>query len=357
MRWMFSICGRLNLLILSYSDEGLTSCLLGRWFKSSLFPCGFPFPRFRLNKALISYWRLIQRDTPSGIRIQDQRIKCHYIDGVMHRGLLETIACESEEAWEVVASLLGHHMHRTFAMTYSDPPTIEKKRLHFVGICGKAMGGIAAALATEGWRVTGSDEKCYQPMMGFLSSRGIRVSTPYSAGNVPTDADLVVVGKRVATENPELLHVVGHGPAYCSFPQFLHHQFLRHSRNAVVTGGVGKTTTTSMLAWILEDAGQRPDYLIGGLARNFPAPARFSGGRFAVLEGDEYASCFDDPRPKFLHYQPEVGVITNIVEDHPDIYRNLGEVCQAFSDFIALLPPHGALILADDDEAGVKLAQ
>ena len=242
-------------------------------------------------------------------------------------------------------------------MTCYESPEIEKKRLHFVGVCGKAMGGIAAAMAAEEWGVTGSDEKCYQPMMDFLSSRGISVRTPYAAENVPRDADLVVVGKRVAVENPELVEVLRHGPPHYSFPQFLNQHFLRHSRNAVVTGGVGKTTTTSMLALILEDAGHRPDYLIGGLARNFTLPARFSGSRFTVLEGDEYASCFDDPSPKFLHYQPEVGIITNIVEDHPDIYSNFGEVCRAFSDFIALLPPHGRLILPDDDEDAAKLAQ
>ena len=266
-------------------------------------------------------------------------------------------ACGAVEAWQGIAYLLVRNMHRTVVMPHIEPPAIEKKHLHFVGICGKAMGAIAAALANEGWRVTGSDEKCYQPMMNFLSRQGIPVCTPYAAGNVPPDADLVVVGKRVTAGNPELVHVLRHGPPHSSFPQFLHQHFLRHSRNAVVAGGVGKTTTTSMLAWILEAAGQRPDYLIGGLARNFPHPARFSGSRITVLEGDEYATCFDDPRPKFLHYQPEVGIITNIVEDHPDIYRNLGEVCQAFSDFIELLPAHGALIMADDDEAGIKLAQ
>lgn len=230
-----------------------------------------------------------------------------------------------------------------------------RQHAHFIGICGKAMGGIAAAVASEGWRVTGSDEQCYGPMKNYLQGCGLPIRTPFQARNVPADADLAIVGKRVAANNPELLEVTRRGIPHRSFPQFLREQFLLRSRNAVVTGGVGKTTTTAMLTWILEHNGLRPDYLIGGVARNLSAPARLSGSEFTVLEGDEYSSCFDDRNPKFLHYCAEVGVITNIIEDHPDIYRSFDDLCDAFAAFIETLPASGCLIIPDDDAAATKL--
>jgi UDP-N-acetylmuramate: L-alanyl-gamma-D-glutamyl-meso-diaminopimelate ligase len=236
-------------------------------------------------------------------------------------------------------------------------PSPTKPSVHFIGICGKAMGGIAAALAHEGWQVSGSDEKCYAPMMDYLSDCGIPIRTPYAAQNVPAGVGLMVVGKRVSENNPELQQLLGSGMAHYSFPQFLEQHFLHRSRNAVVAGGVGKTTTTAMLAWILEHSERKPDYLIGGLARNFPNSARFSGSDFAVLEGDEYAACFDDLEPKFLHYRPEVAMITNIVEDHPDLYANFEELCAVFSKLIAILPTNGCLIIPAHDPAAITLAQ
>jgi UDP-N-acetylmuramate: L-alanyl-gamma-D-glutamyl-meso-diaminopimelate ligase len=234
------------------------------------------------------------------------------------------------------------------------PPALP--RLHFIGVCGKAMGGIAGALSQAGWRVSGSDENPYPPMSEHLERCGVRILAPYHPGNVPADVDRVIVGKRVAAGNPELLHVIQQGMTHRSFPQFLHDHFLGKSRNAVVAGGLGKTTTTAMLAWILECNGLSPDYLIGGLARNFDAPARFSGSSFAVLEGDEYASCFDDRNPKFLHYRPEVTVITNIIEDHPDIYRSFDDLCDAFAALIETIPVGGCLIVPDNDKPAAKLA-
>jgi UDP-N-acetylmuramate: L-alanyl-gamma-D-glutamyl-meso-diaminopimelate ligase len=132
--------------------------------------------------------------------------------------------------------------------------------------------------------------------------------------------------------------------------------FLDRSRNAVVAGGLGKTTTTSMLAWILESARRDPDYLIGGLARNFAAPARLRGAEFAVIEGDEYASCFDDPQPKFMHYRPEVAIITNIVEDHPDFYPDIRSVEDAFGKLVRSIPRTGRLVIPDDDQPAMRLA-
>ena len=230
------------------------------------------------------------------------------------------------------------------------------ERLHFLGICGRAMGAIASAMAAAGHRVTGSDEDVYPPMSGYLHERGLHVATPYAEANVPPDADLVVVGKRVATDNPELQSILARGLPHLSFPAFLRTRFLTRSRNAVVAGGVGKTTTTAMLAWILEDAGCRPDYLIGGMARNFPAPARLDATGLTVLEGDEYASAFDDPSPKFLHYAPDVVVVTNLVADHPDLYPDPASLRRVFTALVRLLPSQGCLVVSADDEGAAGLA-
>ena len=231
----------------------------------------------------------------------------------------------------------------------------ERPRLHFIGICGKGMGAIADALAHEGWKVTGSDESIYPPMSEYLRASGIEIVMPYNGRNVPEETDLVIVGKRVREDNPELLHALGRGLPLCSFPSFLRERFLHRSRNAVVTGGVGKTTTTAMLSWVLEHGRLEPDYFIGGLARNLPKPARFKGSPVAVLEGDEYASCFDDPLPKFLHYHPEVAIVTNILEDHPDLYDGMDALTEVFARLARRLPGAGCLVLPDDDDAACKL--
>ena len=229
-------------------------------------------------------------------------------------------------------------------------------KVHFLGLCGKGMGAIAAALAREGWRITGSDEAVYPPMDDYLAAAGIAVRSPFDGRNIPDNVDLVVVGKRIRQSNPELEYAIGAGLPYRSFPALLRDGPLRHSRNAVVAGGVGKTTTTAMLAWILESAGRQPDYLIGGFARNFAEPARLAGAGFAVIEGDEYASCFDDPGPKFLKYNPEVALVTNVIEDHPDLYAEAGAVKAVFEDLVRILPRDGCLIVPDDDDDALALA-
>lgn len=273
--------------------------------------------------------------------------------------------CEDNQFWNrskdetctrpyTLPALLPFEMNLN-SVTHSG--TVQNRSVHFLGVCGKAMGGIAAALAREGWHVTGSDEKCYAPMDAYLFDSGIAISSPYAARNIPAQTQSVVVGKRVAQSNTELQAVIARSLPHDSFPHFLHQHFLHRSRNAVIAGGLGKTTTTALLTWILEVCGQRPDYLIGGIARNFAHPARFAGAEITVLEGDEYASCFDDPKPKFLHYQPEVAVITNIVEDHPDIFSGEEDLIGAFSSLVELLPPHGLLVIPDDDARAARAAQ
>lgn len=218
------------------------------------------------------------------------------------------------------------------------------------------MGGIASALAREGWSISGSDEKPYPPMSDYLQSCGITISKPKGAISLPAKIDMAIVGKRTTAGNPDLQHVLEKQIPFRSFPQFLQERFLNRSRNIVVTGALGKTTTTAMIAWILEHAGRKPDYLIGGFAKNFSAPARFAGSELTVLEGDEYASCFNDPKAKFLHYAPEIAVITNILEDHPDLYGGFEAVRLAFSALVETLPPHGCLIVPERDRTAVQLA-
>jgi UDP-N-acetylmuramate: L-alanyl-gamma-D-glutamyl-meso-diaminopimelate ligase len=217
------------------------------------------------------------------------------------------------------------------------------------------MGAVALALSRAGWRVTGSDEGAYPPMSELLKEQGIKVMMPFDPANIPVTAELIVVGKRVRDNNPELRHAIAEGLQYCSFPALLRRLFLDRSRNAVVAGGLGKTTTTAMLAWVLEDAGQSPDYLIGGLARNFEVPARFAGAYLAVMEGDEYASCFDDPQPKFMHYRAEVAIVTNVVEDHPDLYPDIRAVEDSFAKLVRSLPSSGCLVIPDDDEHAARI--
>ena len=219
------------------------------------------------------------------------------------------------------------------------------------------MGGIATALARQGWKVTGSDENPYPPMSDYLRNAGIAVSTPGGARTVPESIAMAIVGKRATEQNPDLQHVIRNKIPFRSFPQFLNERFLQQSLNIVVAGALGKTTTTAMLAWILEHAGLKPDYLIGGSPKNFAAPARFAQSQFTVLEGDEYASCFNDPKPKFLYYRPEVAVITNILEDHPDLYGGIEAVRAAFSALVETIPAHGCLIVPEGDPMAVELAR
>jgi UDP-N-acetylmuramate: L-alanyl-gamma-D-glutamyl-meso-diaminopimelate ligase len=231
------------------------------------------------------------------------------------------------------------------------------RSVHFIGICGKGMGAIAGALAREGWKVTGCDENPRPPMSRHLEEAGIHITSPCRAEDLPEDDAEIIVGKRMPSDHPILTTLLARKKAWLSFPAFLSRHFLSNSRNAVVAGGVGKTTTTSLLSHILRHAGHDPDYLIGAQPRGFPAPAKLAGAGTFVIEGDEYASCGDDPRPKFLHYHPEVAVVTNLLEDHPDLYANKEALSNAFRALVALLPPRGLLVLPDDDADALALAR
>ncbi len=226
---------------------------------------------------------------------------------------------------------------------------------HFLGICGTLMGSVAAALKERGHVVTGSDDGIYPPMSTFLASRGISIASPFSPANLPAAADLIIVGNALSRGNPEVEAVLNRKLPYTSLPEVLRTQFLGGKRNLVVTGTHGKTTTASLLAWMLASAGKDPTYLIGGIPANLGQGARFTDSEFCVLEGDEYDTAFFDKRSKFVHYLPECVIINNIEFDHADIYHNVDEIILSFTRLVNIVPANG-LIAFNPDDANVARA-
>lgn len=223
------------------------------------------------------------------------------------------------------------------------------KHLHFLGICGTAMGAVAAALRDQGYVVTGSDENIYPPMSTFLEEKGILLSHGYRAENIPASAELIVVGNAIRRGNPEVEEVLNRKLPYSSLPEVLKFFFLRGRHNLVVTGTHGKTTTTSLLAWLLQSAGLAPGYMIGGLPANFGQGAQFNASPYYVIEGDEYDTAFFDKRSKFVHYLPETLVINNIEFDHADIYKDLDEIKLSFRRLVNIVPANGRILVNADD--------
>lgn len=223
------------------------------------------------------------------------------------------------------------------------------KKVHFIGVCGTAMGSVAAAMQAKGYHVTGSDENVYPPMSTFLEDQGVEIQQGFKGENVPNDADVVVIGNAISRGNEEAETALENKALYQSLPEVLKEHFLRGKRNFVVAGTHGKTTTTSILAWLLEYAGKNPSHMIGGIPKNLGKGARFTDSEFVVLEGDEYDTAFFDKRSKFLHYLPEVAVINNIEFDHADIYDSIDQIKLTFSRLLRIVPRNGmAYVNADD---------
>ncbi len=231
------------------------------------------------------------------------------------------------------------------------------KHFHFIGICGTAMGAVAAAMKDRGYTVTGSDAKVYPPMSTFLEEKGIRLIEGYRAENIPAEADVIVIGNAISRGNPECEEVLNRRLLYTSLPELLKHHFLRGKRNLVVTGTHGKTTTTSMLTCLLESAGKNPSFMIGGITRNFGQGGRFTESEFTVLEGDEYDTAFFDKRSKFVHYLPDCVIVNNLEFDHADIYKNLDEIKLAFSRLLRIVPQNGLVLLNGDDANALDAAR
>jgi len=217
------------------------------------------------------------------------------------------------------------------------------KHIHLIGICGTAMASLAGMLQERGHRVTGSDASAYPPMSTFLESLGLPVAQPFAEANLDPRPDLVVVGNALSRGNVELERVLDERIPFCSLPQILHDEFLVSKEVLVVAGTHGKTTTTSMLAWIFETAGLQPSFLIGGIAENFGRSFGLGEGQHFILEGDEYDTAFFDKGPKFLHYFPDSLILTSVEFDHADIYKDLDAVETAFKRLVNLVPRRGRI--------------
>ena len=211
------------------------------------------------------------------------------------------------------------------------------------------MASVAVAMQEKGFHVTGSDQNVYPPMSTFLADRKIEVISGYAEQNLAHKPDLVVIGNALSRGNAEVECVLDKRLRYCSLPELLKEFFLRGKRSLVVTGTHGKTTTTSLLAWVFEHSGLNPSYLIGGIPNNLGQGARFTGSEWFILEGDEYDTAFFDKRSKFVHYLPEVAVINNLEFDHADIFPNLAAIQTSFRHFIRLIPRNGLLLANGDD--------
>ena len=221
------------------------------------------------------------------------------------------------------------------------------KHVHLIGICGTAMASLAGMLKDRGVHVTGSDNAAYPPMSDFLASLNIPVLEPFSDANLQPRPDLVVVGNAISRGNVELEYVLDRKIPLQSMPQVLHEQFLTEHERLVVAGTHGKTTTSSLLAWLFHHAGRAPSFLIGGIPENFGTSFLLGGGREFILEGDEYDTAFFDKGPKFLHYFPDAAILTSVEFDHADIYKDLDEVKTAFKRLVNLLPRRGLLMVWD----------
>jgi UDP-N-acetylmuramate: L-alanyl-gamma-D-glutamyl-meso-diaminopimelate ligase len=230
------------------------------------------------------------------------------------------------------------------------------RHIHLMGICGTAMAALAGMLKDSGYVVTGSDENVYPPMSDFLVQAGIPVMQGYRSENLESKPDLVVVGNVIRAVYPEAQHLAQLGLPYLSMPQALGHFFLsQHIKPVVVAGTHGKTTTASLLATVLHQAGYSPGCFIGGLVEAFGANYRIGTGELFVVEGDEYDTAFFNKVSKFLHYRPYYAIITSIEFDHADIFADLEAIKASFRNFIRLLPPEGLLVACLDDPVVAEL--
>ena len=222
--------------------------------------------------------------------------------------------------------------------------------IHLIAICGTGMGALAVMLKSQGHYVTGSDKDIYPPMSTVLKEQDIPVFQGFNANHLDPKPDLVVIGNAISRGNPEAEAVLSQNIKYASMPEVLKTFFLWDKTSIVITGTHGKTTTTSMLAWVMENAGLAPSYIIGGLPVGWETGAKLGTGDVFILEGDEYDSAFFDKRAKFLNYLPDIVIINNIEFDHADIYNNIEEIKVAFRRLVNIIPGNGLLIGSADDE-------
>ena len=223
-------------------------------------------------------------------------------------------------------------------------------KIHILGICGTFMGGVAALARADGHEVSGSDQNVYPPMSTQLEALGIALAEGYQPENIAPDTDLVIIGNALSRGNPAIEHVLNENIPFASGPRWLGENYLRRRKVLAVAGTHGKTTTSAMLAWILEHAGLEPGFLIGGVPVNFDVSAR-TGAEYFVVEADEYDTAFFDKRAKFVHYRPRIAVLNNLEFDHADIYPDLAAIQTQFHHLVRTIPGNGSIIVnaADAD--------
>ena len=223
------------------------------------------------------------------------------------------------------------------------------KNIYLIAICGTGMAALAGLLRGAGYRVSGSDTNIYPPMSVLLENAGIPVLPSYRKENITGDIDLVIVGNAVSKTNEEVQSVLEAGLDYMSFPEALSHFFLDGRKSLVVTGTHGKTTTASLLSWVLHDSGRKPGFMVGGWLKNFDSNHLVPEGDYFVTEGDEYDSAFFDKGPKFLHYRPDVSILTSIEFDHADIFKDLDQIKDAFRKYVSMIRPEGVILVKHAD--------
>jgi UDP-N-acetylmuramate: L-alanyl-gamma-D-glutamyl-meso-diaminopimelate ligase len=222
--------------------------------------------------------------------------------------------------------------------------------IHILGICGTFMGSLAVLARELGHTVTGSDQGVYPPMSTQLEAQGISLMEGFSPDHLEPKPDLVLIGNAMSRGNPEVEAVLNRNIDYMSGPEWLSREVLRHRWVMAVAGTHGKTTTTSMLLWILDQAGFEPGYLVGGVPRDFPVSARLGNSDFFVIEADEYDSAFFDKRSKFVHYRPHTLILNNLEFDHADIFADLPAIQQQFHHLLRTVPASGTVVVNGTDE-------
>jgi UDP-N-acetylmuramate: L-alanyl-gamma-D-glutamyl-meso-diaminopimelate ligase len=224
------------------------------------------------------------------------------------------------------------------------------RNIHIMGICGTGMAALAGMLQHSGLEVTGSDNHVYPPMSDFLRQLGIAIKDNYGAENLYPTPDLVIVGNVITRKNPEAVALAELKIPYISFPQALSLFFIAGKTSLVVAGTHGKTTTCSLLASTLHYAGLDPSFMIGGIVQEFRRNFRLGQGKYFISEGDEYDTAFFDKESKFLHYRPDIAIITSVEFDHADIFSDLDQIKRSFKKFVSLLPAGGLIVAHLDDK-------
>ncbi len=229
--------------------------------------------------------------------------------------------------------------------------------VHLMGICGTAMASLAGLLKDKGYKVTGSDSNPYPPMSTQLESLGIQIQKPYSKNNLNPKPDFIIVGNVISASNEEAQEMVRLLIPYCSLPQAMGEFIIDDRISYVVSGTHGKTTTTSLMSWVLDQAGFEPGFLIGGIAKNFAQSFRNPKQNVFVIEGDEYDTAYFDKVPKFIHYRPKNVILTSVEFDHADIYADFAAVKAAFVRLMKMIPEDGNFVFWGDDSNVCEVAE